>query len=545
MESVPSRRHARAGQPWLTSARTAALLRHAWLLPLLAVAAFLRLWGISQHHLYGDEAEYSIVARYLSRDPLLLSYPQIDPFSIGPFVSQPPLLLYVSALFMRILGPTDLAALLPAALFGVGTVAVMYFLGCRLGGRFVGLAAAGVLAVLPFHVQLSRRAMLDAGYVFFALLAVYFLVRWAQTRTRGSAIGVGASVAASCLSKLPGVLVLPVALVVLLVAIGVVLAKRARGTATNAEVRETLIQGGLGAAPVVVGGFLYVALLWHLEAISNLWVKLMWQLGRVDTSQATFTEMASVTRDWTWYFTDPKFSFDVLFGRAVFVLGVIGLGVLFVRWLRAPTRRLDLLVAPLAFLAFLAFFLYSDRKEGFYLLPFAAFFALGIAVSGAALRDLLAWAGLKAKIGSRHLAPIAIAGAILLVAVPAMGAANTSYHSFALGDTNEKYLGEGTQEAALYIHAHDPDAAQYGTLLGRFTLYWYNEQPAYHWYVDHSYIESEINTGHLKYVVKDNYIGLTFDDQYIDQLINSHGGKLVAQYDHGWGSVKVFELNAG
>src|ERR1051326_1860271 len=151
---------------------------HAWVLPIVAVALWLRTTGIGSHFLYGDEAEYAFVARYLSRDFLYLAYPAIEGFGPQPFVSQPPLLLYLQAIFMRIMGPTDLAALLPSILLGTGTVLAVYALGHRLGGRFVGLSASALLAVPPFHIEISRKAMLDPGSVFFLVLTAYFLVRW-------------------------------------------------------------------------------------------------------------------------------------------------------------------------------------------------------------------------------------------------------------------------------------------------------------------------------------------------------------------------------
>jgi hypothetical protein len=192
----------------------------------------------------------------------------------------------------------------------------------------------------------------------------------------------------------------------------------------------------------------------------------------------------------------------------------------------------------------LAFFLYSDRKEGFYLLPFAPMLAVGLGLAGAALRDLLAWANLRlSRASAPRLAPIAMGLAILVVAMPAYGAASSSYHYFALGINQEKYLGEGTKEAADYVHAHDPTAIQYGSLLGRFTLHWYNEQPSYHWYVDHSFIDGQVKSGNMRYVVMDNYLGLAFDDDYMHALVNTYHGKLVAEYTHGWGDVKVFELH--
>jgi hypothetical protein len=134
-------------------------------------------------------------------------------------------------------------------------------------------------------------------------------------------------------------------------------------------------------------------------------------------------------------------------------------------------------------------------------------------------------------------------GGLLLVAVPAYGAAVESYEDFALGQTQQQYFGYGTKEAARYIHEQDPNAAQYGTLLGRFTLHWYNEQPAYHWYMDHTYLEGQVANGKLKYIVYDEYLDLAFDEQYMRELIQKYNGELVQTYRAGWGEVKVFELH--
>jgi hypothetical protein len=129
------------------------------------------------------------------------------------------------------------------------------------------------------------------------------------------------------------------------------------------------------------------------------------------------------------------------------------------------------------------------------------------------------------------------------VAYPALGAAGDSYEDFVQGDTQEQYFGYGTREAAQWIHEHDPEAAQYGTLLGRFALHWYNEQPSYHWYVDHTQIANAINEGELKYIVYDEYLQLRSDEEFMRQLINTHNGQLVAEFAAGWGRVQVFELH--
>ena len=520
-------------------------LAHVWLLPLLLGALWLRLSGIGQEHLYGDEAEYAIVARYLSRDPTFLAYPDITGLGAVPFVSQPPLILYLMAISMKIFGATDFAAIFPSVLFGVATVAATYAIGYRLGGganaggRLMGLGAAAIVAVLPWHIEMSRRAMLDAGYVFFLVLTAYFCVAWLQDRSRIAALGVGIAVACAALSKLPGVLAGPVVLLVFLLGFAIAVARK-----DKKMVKETLIQGGIGAAPVAVGALLYLGLLAYLQAITDLWIKLSWQFGRVNTEFAQVNEQTAFQRDAMWYFTDPQMSLQSNLMGPVFALALVGIVVVLLR-LALPSRRPEHVVAPLFAAVLLGFFLYSDRKEGFYLLPLAPFAALFVAYAGDGLRRMLSWAGLRFTPSSAR--PVvgitALALAILLVAAPAYGAASESVDDFVRGGDQEKYFGYGTKEAAEFIRERDPEAGQYGTLLGRFSLHWYNEQDSYHWYLDHTFLESRIKSGELKYIVYEDYLGLAFDREYMRQLIDQYNGEAVKTFRKEWGEVTVFELH--
>jgi len=531
-----------AANRWKTFA-----LAHVWLLPILLAALWLRLSGIAQEHLYGDEAEYAIVARYLSRDAMFLAYPDITGLGAVPFVSQPPLILYIMALSMKLFGATDFAALLPSVLFGVATVAVVYALGLRLGGparergarMFLGLGAAAIVAVLPFHIEMSRRAMLDSGYVFFLLLTTYYAVAWLQERSRSKAVGVGVATACACLSKLPGVLAGPFVLAIFLLGLTISIVHK-----NKAQIRETLVQGGLGALPVAVGAALYLGLLGYLGAINDLWIKLVWQFGRFDTDFARVNEMAAFERDAMWYFTDPQFSLQESLMPLVFAVALVGLAVVLVR-LALRGRAPEHAVVPIFTAIILGFFLYSDRKEGFYLLPLAPFAALYITYAGDGLRRLLAWGGLRftPNAGRQAIGMVALTLGIVLVAAPAYGAASESVDDFVRGDDQEKYFGYGTREAAEFIHTRDPDAGQYGTLLGRFSLHWYNEQDSYHWYVDHTFLESQIASGELKYVVFEDYLGLAFDRDYMRQLIDRYDGQPVETFRSGWGEVTVFELH--
>ena len=514
-------------------------ITHVWILPILLAALWLRMAGIGTEHLYGDEAEYAIVARYLSRDLAYLAYPDITGMGAVPFVSQPPLVLYTMAFSMKIFGATDFAALLPSILFGAATVCAIYALGHRLGGKFLGIGAAAVLAVLPFHVEMSRRAMLDAGYVFFLVLTAYFCVAWLQDRRWQQALGVGIGVACAALSKLPGALAGPVVLIVFVMALAMALARR------DAKlVKQTAVHGAIGAAPVAVGALLYLGLLSYLGALQNLWMKLEWQLGRVDTDRATFQEVTAVHRDATWYLTDPSMGLPNELMPMVFALALVGAIAVLARMAFKGTRGPEHLVAPIFVFTLMAFFMWSDRKEGFYMLPMAPFAALFVAYAGDSLRRMLAWAGVKFTPSSaRPVGIAALAIGIVLVAVPANVAASETMDDFIWGNDQEKYFGYGTREAAEFVHARDPDAAQYGTLLGRFSLHWYNEQDTYHWYVDHTYLESQIKSGELRYIVYEDYLNLAFDREYMRDLINKYNGEAVQTYRAGWGEVTVFELH--
>lgn len=63
------------------------------------------------------------------------------------------------------------------ALFGTASVALVYFIGLRLGGPWAGLLAAGFLAGLPFHVQHSAWVTTDVPASFFVLAAVLLTLR--------------------------------------------------------------------------------------------------------------------------------------------------------------------------------------------------------------------------------------------------------------------------------------------------------------------------------------------------------------------------------
>jgi len=96
---------------------------------------------------------------------------------------------YLCLPFVALLGPTPLAVRLPAALVGAFTVLLTYLLGRRLLGGVGGAVAAGLLALSPWHVAISR-----IGFRAILLPAAVTASAWLLCRALGIREGVpGAS----------------------------------------------------------------------------------------------------------------------------------------------------------------------------------------------------------------------------------------------------------------------------------------------------------------------------------------------------------------
>jgi mannosyltransferase len=92
---------------------------------------------------------------------------------------------------------TDSAARLPAVLFGVGSIAVVWALGRRVAGRTVGLGAALLLAVHPLHLHYSQEARMYTEYLFFLSASTLLLLRFTSRPGWGTGLLLAASLAAS------------------------------------------------------------------------------------------------------------------------------------------------------------------------------------------------------------------------------------------------------------------------------------------------------------------------------------------------------------
>lgn len=157
------------------------------LLAVLAIATALRGLGLDDQ-LWLDEI---LMLHDFARRPvaeIVASYPNDN---------NHPLYSILAAVSVRAFGESPAALRLPAALFGVLSIAALYVLARRLGSRRVALVSSAVLALAGSHVFFSQNARGYTGLLFFALLATDGFLR-AQDgvkgawRTQSLALGFGA-----------------------------------------------------------------------------------------------------------------------------------------------------------------------------------------------------------------------------------------------------------------------------------------------------------------------------------------------------------------
>ncbi len=94
-----------------------------------------------------------------------------NPFGTA-WLTNPTLLLYLTAVPIRILGPTVLAARLLSPFVGAATVAATYLIGKRLFGSLTGLLAAILLLGSHYHLHYSRLGMTNVWDGLLVLLAL-------------------------------------------------------------------------------------------------------------------------------------------------------------------------------------------------------------------------------------------------------------------------------------------------------------------------------------------------------------------------------------
>ncbi len=195
---------ARALTRMQTAVQTGAAARLLSVAAVMTLAVGLRLVDLDRIGFNSDEAVYSGQAGALIGDPAMAGF-----FSV--FRAHPLLLQVLLGGLFSIVGISDLAARLFVTLFfGVGSVALTYLLACRLYGHRVGMVASIIMAVLPYHVLVSRQVLLDSPLTFFVLLTMWFTARGTDDRSGRWMIWAALSAGLATATKETGVLLLAV-----------------------------------------------------------------------------------------------------------------------------------------------------------------------------------------------------------------------------------------------------------------------------------------------------------------------------------------------
>ncbi len=165
---MASLRRSRLALPWRGPVPTS-----AWLALTLLLGLVLRLVNLNAIGFNSDEAVYAGQSASLSGNPLFVNQ--------FPIFRAHPLLLptLMSPLFRS--GTPDLRGRVVVALLGVATIAAVFLVGRELYGPKTAVLGALLLAVMPYHLVVTRQLLLDGPAVLCITLAFWMLIRFVRT----------------------------------------------------------------------------------------------------------------------------------------------------------------------------------------------------------------------------------------------------------------------------------------------------------------------------------------------------------------------------
>jgi 4-amino-4-deoxy-L-arabinose transferase-like glycosyltransferase len=175
---------ARAQRRGLRDPRLA--LRHAGLPVVMALSAVLSTHRLAQNG-YAN-IFYSAGVQSMLRSLHNFLFVSFDPGGLVT-VDKPPVALWVQGASAKLFGLSPLSLLLPEAIVGVLTVAVLYVVLARRFGAAAAFAGSLALAVFPSFVAVSRDNGVDPVLILLLLLACAFALRACETGRWRSLIG--------------------------------------------------------------------------------------------------------------------------------------------------------------------------------------------------------------------------------------------------------------------------------------------------------------------------------------------------------------------
>lgn len=168
---------------------------------IFGLAIGLRIVHINAIGYNSDEAVYAGQGAAIARVPILS-----DIFPV--FRAHPLLFQFTLALFFNFFGAIDWLGRLVSAAVGIATVYLVYRLGRRLYGPKAGLIAALFMALMPYHVVVTRQVLLDGPMALFSTLTLWLMVRFAETKRPVWLYAAGAGMGLTFLAKETGILMI-------------------------------------------------------------------------------------------------------------------------------------------------------------------------------------------------------------------------------------------------------------------------------------------------------------------------------------------------
>jgi hypothetical protein len=403
----------------------------------LASGIFLRIWQINAMGYNTDEAVYAGQAAAIAGVPVLK-----DIFPI--FRAHPLLFQFLLSVVDRI-HFSDVGGRYLAAAFGIGTVLLTFEIGKTLYGRLAGSLAALFMALMPYHVIVSRQVLLDGPMTFFATLTLYMLARFGNTHRSVWLYAAGGCMGLTFLSKETSI-----------VMVGSIFVFLALASEVHTRIRDVILSFIIMA--LVILPFPVSLMLAGSSTTGRNY--LIWQLFR------------RPNHPWTFYLTATPPAIGIL----VIVAAIAGMIILRKEFSWREKLLLSWIIVPLAF------FEIWPVKGYQYLLPIAI--PLAILAGRAIGKGIMNFYNRSYKTSIKNLLNPPVMYSIFAAAV-VFSLAFSSWQQIQ-PETSASFLAgtggiPGGREVGLWIQQHAPIRAKFMTIGPSMAniIEFYGEHPAY------------------------------------------------------------------
>ncbi|MBI2651188.1 glycosyltransferase family 39 protein [Candidatus Woesearchaeota archaeon] len=151
------------------------------LFAIIALGAFLRIYGLGNESFWIDESETAYVAKQSSFSKVLYdiyNYNSAAPdYFKGTGGGSMPLYFFISYYWTKIFGLNEFNLRLLSAIFGIMSIYLTYLLGKYFFNAKTGLIAAFIISINHQNIYYAQEARNYAMLIFFTLLSIYFLMR--------------------------------------------------------------------------------------------------------------------------------------------------------------------------------------------------------------------------------------------------------------------------------------------------------------------------------------------------------------------------------